>query len=1183
MTGTFEVEKGKVCLLVQDVDCRMKSYLTKVAESFAGDSFEFWVVGETPRNQQIDATQTFRDLRSVFEHLRQRSDIRLLHVRGDSTMRKQFGSLCGSLPQGTTPIVLHDIVDSRDELAGLEEADAVIVHNRAQQLRVFHKGLEADRVHLVTYPIEPVAPMNSHERGMLRRGFNLPDTKLLYCTAIPQYLHGFSRGEHVLITTDVSALSMDGVHVVTPNHEPNLIGLMRAMDGVILTATNEDHGGLLNEALTWNIPVFAEYELQLSDFHGAIQFFSGKQDLSLLVEALDRDHGFRRELVEEQESWILAHSVDALTRQLRSIYSATKRKPRATTGLEAAPDKEVAASSFTSLSNFRVGTEGKANMRVLLQNRPNAESCPGGDTELMHCLEGELKSRGISVSIDHSISADYSKFDVVHLFNFAVPQLLEQYARRIHECGVPFVVTTLNEDVPLFYTQGLAMAQALTDYVRLGQKPDGCDWSAKHAQRVQPASAFNNEWVASNAASLLSCGPSETSTLRRDYPRATVTEVPFGFRRGVLGSADFVADTIGVRDYVLCVGRLEFRKNQLGLLKALEHSPVPVVLAGGGFSYFPDYAAAVKSFKRAGSTIVLDRLSNEDLAHVFAGARVHCLPSWYELPGLVSLEAAYQGCEVVATKYGAAFDYLGEHAYYCEPGDVDSVRVAVEQALSGSRNAKLVQHLRNFTWQNTGERLLVAYQNAIASTIRSTGVAVRGDLKHVNVDDFYEVLKKGENAAKQHQYTTAVETLQKAIRMNEKSARAHRALGAVYLAQGRHDAGLKCMQKAVEIDPADPRSISGVGMALLGLNQFERAHQEFVKAIKLAPFQVVTLFQLLQTSQRLERYEDLIASLRSYCEEKTDDADMRFCLAGALFKVGDFAGAQEHNVLVLAKSPEHQGAKDLALSLKEIRVDSPAAKASEAINRDPVGVFDANDMKLAQIEERKRRGEFQLALEDVAVLREETLRDDQRMLMEVLHGECMLLSGEVEEGKRLIGAAFTRYPGEPRVLCAQGAVLCFEGQWEDARGLFDRALLRNPRCDIALAGLGGYLQQQGSLDEAWNKFQAALDVNPESKRALLGTIQLGFEMGRLEDLETRLRAYLELHPASTEFLYSLAGCLFSQGRYEDAVEPLRRMQIFEPENKDMLELMERLEEKMCQAEDEYGSSQASASGIKLTF
>lgn len=1183
MTGTFEVQKGKVCLLVQDLDCKMNSVLPKVVESFQDDSFELWVLGDIPRNRQVQATHMFKDMGSVVEHLRQRSDIHLLHVCLDSVMREQLGSLWGALPEASTPVLLHDIVDDRDELSGLAEVDAVLVHNRATQLQVLSRGLEADRVHLLTYPAESVAPISSDERGMLRRGFNLPDARLIFFHTLPENLKGFSKGEHILVTPDVSATSITGVHLVSPSHERNLIGLIRAMDAVILAGTLELHRRLLDEALAWNIPVFAEYRLGLDAYHGAVQFFSGKQELSLLVEALEISNGFRSGLVNQQSGWILAHQADNWVSRLKSIYSSTQRKPRANFGLETGPAESAGESSFTSLSNFRVSGSDGANMRVLLQNRPNAESCPGGDTELMQCLADELRSRGVAVTIDHSVAVDYSKFDVVHLFNFAVPQLLEQYARKITESGVPFVVTTLNEDIPLFYTQGLAMAQALTDYVRSGQRQEACDWSAGHVQRVQPASRFNNDWVASNAASLFSCGPSETASLRRDYPRANIVEIPFGFRRGVLGSADYVADTIGVGDYVLCVGRLEFRKNQLGLLKALEHSPIPVVLAGGGFSYFPDYAAAVKSFKRAGATIVLDRLSNDDLAHVFAGARVHCLPSWYELPGLVSLEAAYQGCEVVATKYGAAFDYLGEYAYYCEPGDVDSIRVAVEQAYSGSRNAGLVQHLQKFTWRNSCDRLQVAYQNAIASQVRSTGTVVTGDLKHVNVDDFYEVLKKGENAAKQRQYTTAIETLQKAIRMNEKSARAHRALGAVYLAQGKHDAALKCMQKAVDIDAADPRSISGVGMALLGLDQIERAHQEFVKAIKLAPFQVVTLFQLLQTSQRLDRYEDLIASLRRHCEEKPDDAEMRFCLAGALFKVGEFESARQHNDLVLAKSPQHQGARELASSLNDARVDSAAVKSSEMLEAAKEEVFDANDLKLSQVEERKRRGEFQLALEDIEVLRGEVLRDDQRMLMEVLHGECMLLSGEVDQGKRLIAATFARYPGEPRVLCAQGAVLCFEGRWEEARGLFDRALLRNPRCDIALAGLGGYLHQQGSLDEAWGKFQAALDVNPESKRALLGTIQLGFEMGRLEELENRLRAYLELHPASTEFLYSLAGCLFSQGRFEDAVEPLRRMQIFDPQNKDMLELMERITEKMGTSGGHYGDSHASASGIKLSL
>ncbi len=107
-----------------------------------------------------------------------------------------------------------------------------------------------------------------------------------------------------------------------------------------------------------------------------------------------------------------------------------------------------------------------------------------------------------------------------------------------------------------------------------------------------------------------------------------------------------------MHDFVLCVARLEPRKNQLMLLEALRDDPRPMVLIAGGAEYVPAYAQLCRSFPRRGPTLVLGRLPGAMLAAAYRAAAVHCLPSWFELPGLVTLEAARHGARIAASSWG---------------------------------------------------------------------------------------------------------------------------------------------------------------------------------------------------------------------------------------------------------------------------------------------------------------------------------------------------------------------------------------------------------------------------------------------------------------------------------------------------------------------------------------------------
>jgi GT2 family glycosyltransferase len=162
------------------------------------------------------------------------------------------------------------------------------------------------------------------------------------------------------------------------------------------------------------------------------------------------------------------------------------------------------------------------------------------------------------------------------------------------------------------------------------------------------------------------------------------------------------------------VGRLETRKNQLMLLKALEDSSLSIVFLNGGVDSHPSYLNAAKAFKRLGKTYFLGRLTEELLLSAYAGARVHALPSWCDLPGLVTLDAAKVGTPVVCSKYTTVPDYLGDDAFYCDPSDSRDIFEKVQIAYQQPKNKNLIEKSNSFSWKHSAKELVGVYQEVIA-------------------------------------------------------------------------------------------------------------------------------------------------------------------------------------------------------------------------------------------------------------------------------------------------------------------------------------------------------------------------------------------------------------------------------------------------------------------------------------
>jgi glycosyltransferase involved in cell wall biosynthesis len=352
-------------------------------------------------------------------------------------------------------------------------------------------------------------------------------------------------------------------------------------------------------------------------------------------------------------------------------------------------------------------------------NRPDWEQNSGGDTVVTKEYMRILTGMGIETEFSCDPDTVMDRFDIVHIINLTMTGSTEKLAQSASRQQKPFVVTTLQEDFPKFRSKVHFAANRLTAYVKSGQSPEILRHFSEAIQQVPRSTHLTSPFAALSANRLLACGEHEAALLQHMFPRSSVSIVKFGTSKQIQTpvNKELFTSAFNVRDFVLCVGRVEPRKNQLMLLTALEHDDIPIVFVDGTTTYSPSYKNACMEFKRNGKTIFTGTLSNEMLVSAYMSAKVHCLPSFYELPGLVSLEAARYGCKVTASSWGTLPDYLGNTIRYFDPDTCKNIRESIFNTIESEVHPDLMSLASSFTWEKSTADVLSIYRDILDKPI----------------------------------------------------------------------------------------------------------------------------------------------------------------------------------------------------------------------------------------------------------------------------------------------------------------------------------------------------------------------------------------------------------------------------------------------------------------------------------
>jgi glycosyltransferase involved in cell wall biosynthesis len=247
--------------------------------------------------------------------------------------------------------------------------------------------------------------------------------------------------------------------------------------------------------------------------------------------------------------------------------------------------------------------------------------------------------------------------------------------------------------------------------------------------------------VLRDASAVLCVGADELAAARERLPGQRVELMPNGVDCAAFAKGDGGAfrEAYGIspdRRIVLCVSRIDYQKNQIGLVDAFadlaaRDPKLHLVLLGPVTvtTYRERLLARVAALGLGERVTLIGGLQSDDplLFGAFHAAELFCLPSLHEPFGIVILEAWAAGLPVVASRVGGipSFTRDGEDILHADPGSPESLARAMTALLDDPQLARRLAErgrdkaARDYDWQAISAKLSDLYRDLSSSKDRA--------------------------------------------------------------------------------------------------------------------------------------------------------------------------------------------------------------------------------------------------------------------------------------------------------------------------------------------------------------------------------------------------------------------------------------------------------------------------------
>ncbi len=365
----------------------------------------------------------------------------------------------------------------------------------------------------------------------------------------------------------------------------------------------------------------------------------------------------------------------------------------------------------------------RVKTKVLWQSREDLDALPGGDGTVFHETLKAMKSFGIAASSSLSLSPDLKDYEIVQLNNISRTKDTHEQIVNAKRQNKKIVVHALYEDMDRYLISSnkmdmlfhaMAKNKHVFSFEQIKEAFDKLETSnplaTQYAKYFGIGDKLKQQEILNYSDMILTSGKTESELLIEKFSiKVPIQEISYGFNSAFKNAkGNLFTQKYGLKDFVLCVGRVEPRKNQCTLIEVFRKLPHLKLVLIGDFHDL-DLVSVYKNYA-ASNVYFFNRLPFEELVSAFGAARLHVLPSWYELPGLVSLEAAAAGCRIVSTSWGTAKDYFGDRIHYCEPDQPESIKRAILESFDSDSPKELCEYVNEtFSWEKTAQQILDCY------------------------------------------------------------------------------------------------------------------------------------------------------------------------------------------------------------------------------------------------------------------------------------------------------------------------------------------------------------------------------------------------------------------------------------------------------------------------------------------
>lgn len=299
----------------------------------------------------------------------------------------------------------------------------------------------------------------------------------------------------------------------------------------------------------------------------------------------------------------------------------------------------------------------------------------------------ELKNKNIDVvKINPWEYNDLASFDVIHIFSCFCGLLdLVKYVFSKNKNIVISPIIDSNKNILLY---------KIASYVSFSKLN-----LESYYSEIRKCVPYVKTWLVRSQF--------ESSYLSKCYgvPLEKIDNVPLSFRTEQINYYP------NKEKFCLHVSLLtDERKNVGRLIDAAIKFKFKLILAGG-IRNDHDFKKIKNKIETNNNITYLGRVSDEDLVELYKRAKVFALPSIYEGVGMVAVEAASFGCDIVVTNIGGPKEYYSDMAYNVDPYDIDSIGNSVIKALEDSTNQPRLQKyvIQNFNLSHCVDLLIKTY------------------------------------------------------------------------------------------------------------------------------------------------------------------------------------------------------------------------------------------------------------------------------------------------------------------------------------------------------------------------------------------------------------------------------------------------------------------------------------------